>query len=298
MARIETIQVPKELHPAGGRILKIMYDTKEPPKNYIWAKSDDEYFIWDGKRKDWVPYEFELIKDKCCIQKNCGPSDEEMAEKFEKFKKEVLAAVLKMNQSQDAINIADIRAQLAEFKSIIHNLEEFENYYTKSEVDQKTTELTNLTTALNNSISGLSRRISGLETNLSDILPTVNRLNQIDHSQFITAVDLTEEYDFDPVEYITPSLDGYATEEYVNRAIADKADKSEIPTPYDDTELASRVTALENNGTYDDTALSNRVTVLENKPFDEYLTTEEELVIATGLNDLNDRVTILEENAD
>lgn len=35
MGKIEIKKIPKELHPAGERILKIMYDTKEPPKEYI-----------------------------------------------------------------------------------------------------------------------------------------------------------------------------------------------------------------------------------------------------------------------
>ena len=46
--------------------------------------------------------------------------------------------------------------------------------------------------------------------------------------------------------------------------------KSEIPTPYNDTPLNERVTALESKaiegGAYDDSDLKNRVTTLENKP--------------------------------
>lgn len=379
MGRIETKQIPKELHPAGERILKIMYDDKEPPKNYVWCK-DDEYFIWDGKK--WVPYEFELIKDKGCIQKNCTCiTKDEMAVKFDKFKKDVLAAVLKMNQSQDATNISDIRAQLAEIKVLVRDLEALENYYTKeeidenhynkSEIDSKTEILTNLTTMLNGSVGSMSRRLSGLETNLSDILPVVNRLNQIDHSQFVTARDVSDVYDLDPGEYIG-NLDGYATQEYVDNAIANvlggatedyvnqaianvvgsapealdtlkelgdalnndanfattittalanKADKSEIPQAYDDTSLVNRIENLENKPfdtylTNDDglvistslNSLNDRLTEvesfdqrienLENHPFDEYLTTDDEFIISEGINDLNSRISELENKQD
>lgn len=244
-----------------------------------------------------------------------------MAVKFDKFKKDVLAAVLKMNQTQDATNIADIRAQLAELNVIIHQLEEFENYYTKEEIDNKTSALTNLTTALNNSVSGLSSRIAGLETNFSDALSTIARLNAIDHSQFITARDISE---LDPEEYSFDLLEGYATEEYVDRAIsrvvgtapaaldtlkelsdalgsdanfaatvttalANKADRSEIPEEYDDTELVSRIETLENSPTTDPSIVT-RIETLEGKPFDEYLTNEDGFVISTSLNDLNTRV--------
>lgn len=328
MGKVETKQVPKELSPNGEGIVRIMYDTKEPPKNYIWCKGEDDYWIWNGKK--WIPYEFELLKGKGCAQKKCCcVTEDEMLVKFEKFKKETLAALLKMNQTQDATNIADIRAQLSDLKVIIHNLEEFENYYTKEEVDEKTAELSNLATALNGSIGGLSRRLSGVETSISDILPILNQLNSIDHSQFVTARDVSEEYDLDPGEYIIGNLDGYATEDYVDRAIANmignatedyvnqaianvvgaapqtldtlkelgdalgndpnfattiantlatKADKSELPEPYDDS------------------AVITRIETLENKPFDEYLTEEEARVISASLNDLNDRVTDLEDS--
>lgn len=248
-----------------------------------------------------------------------------MAVKFDKFKKDVLAAVLRMNQTQDATNINDIRVQLAQLNVIIHQLEEFENYYTKEEIDNKTSALTNLTTALNNSVNGLSRRIIGLETNLSDTLSTVARLDAIDHNQFITARDIS---DVDPEDYTIDILDGYATEDYVDRAIArvvgtapttldtlkelgdalgndanfattvtnalaNKADKSEIPEQYNDSELIARIETLENNPATDPTIVT-RLETLESKPFDQYLTNKEELVIATSLNDLNDRVTVLE----
>ena len=307
MGKVEVIQIPKELHPSGEGVLKIMHGPEEPPKNYIWEKGGDDYYIWNGKK--WIPYEFELIKNKGCIQKNCCcVTNEQMAVKFDKFKKDVLAAVLKMNQTQDATNIADIRAQLAELNVIIHQLEEFENYYTKEEIDNKTSALTNLTTALNNSVNGLSRRLAGLETNFADTLPTIARLDAIDHTQFITARDVS---DLDPSDYPIDVLDGYATQDYVDRAVARLVGTA--PTTLDTLKeisdalgsdanfavtvtnaLANKVDRSEIPEQYDDSALIARIQTLENKPFDQYLTDEESIVISTSLNDLNSRVSTLE----
>ena len=324
MGKIEVIQIPKELHPAGEGLLKIMHGPEEPPKSYIWAKGEDEYYIWNGKK--WIPYEFELIKNKGCIQKNCCcVTNEQMAVKFDKFKKDVLEAVLKMNQTQDATNIADIRQQLAQLNVIIHQLEEFENYYTKEEInenyynkssiDEKTNSLTNLTNALNNSVNGLSRRIISLETNLSDTLSTIARLDAIDHTQFVTARDVSDIYDYDTDGHIIiEGLEGIATEDYVDRAISNviggapsslntlkeladvletKADKSEISQGYDDTELINRIESLENNPATDPTIVT-RIENLESKPFDQYLTNDEGFVISTSMNSLNDRLQNVE----
>ena len=60
---------------------------------------------------------------------------------------------------------------------------------------------------------------------------------------------------------------GYLTQ---HQDLSNYALKSEIPTPYNDTPLKERVTALESKaiegGAYDDSDLRNRVTTLENKP--------------------------------
>lgn len=311
MGKIEIKQIPSELHPSGDRLLKIAWDDKEPPKDCVWAKGEDDYYIWDGKK--WIPYEFELINDKRCVQKNCGCiTKEELVVKFDKFKKDVLAAVLKMNQTQDATNIADIRLQLYELRNIINQVEELENYYTKEEIDEKTTSLTNITNLLNGSVGSLTRRITGIESNFSDILAAVDRLNQIDHTQFVTARDVSGDYEYDTDGHIIiDGLEGYATEEYVNRAISNliggassefdtlkelsdalenKVDKSDGQNLSD---LISRIEDLENNPATD-TGIITRIETLENKPFDEYLTEDEALVISTSLNDLNDRVVEIE----
>jgi hypothetical protein len=248
-----------------------------------------------------------------------------MAIKFEKLKKDILAAVIRMNKAQELPDISEIKEQLAQLDSLIDQLQELENYYTKAEIDSKTSALTNITTALTNSISALSRRLAGLETNFADTIPTIARLDAIDHTQFITARDVS---DLDPSDYSIDVLDGYATQDYVDRAVArlvgtapttldtlkeisdalgsdanfavtvtnalaNKADKSEIPEQYDDSALIARIETLENNPATDSTIIT-RIQTLENKPFDQYLTDEESIVISTSLNDLNSRVSALE----
>ena len=315
MGKIEVRQIPNELHPSGDHLLKIMWDDKEPPKEYIWAKGEDEYFRWNGKQ--WVPYEFELIENKGCAKKNCGfINKEELAVKLDKFKQDVLTAVLRMNQSQDATNISDIREQIAKFKVIINRLQELEDYYTKAEIDQKTSEINNTTSVLNGSVSAISRRVTGLESNLSDILPIVNRLNSIDHSQFLTEVSMdqyaTKEDVAEQIQEVTneglenrisdleDSLDDYATLAELNGFVS----KNELETSVSNAgflkadanaisdlngslaNVSSRVTVLENkpdNDTiYDDTelrdyitALRTRVNTLEAFPHLDYITTED-----------------------
>lgn len=339
MGKIETKQIPSELHPSGGSLLKIMWDDKEPPKEYIWAKGEDDYWIWDGKK--WIPYEFEIIKNKGCYQKKCGCiTEEEMAIKFDKFKKDLLIAVSRIAKAQESIDVADIRQQLAQLNIIIHQLEEFENYYTKTEIeenyynkteiDQKTSELNDLTNVIDGSVTSLSRRISGMETSVSDMLASLETLNNIDHSEFITARDASVSYNINAAN-ANANLDGYATEQYVNRALASmvnsspetlgtlnelsdslnndsdlatqvitllsqKANVSDIPEQYDDSELIARIEALENNPVTDSNVVE-RIETLENKPFDNYMTNADGTLIAEDLLDLDSRIAELENNA-
>ena len=87
----------------------------------------------------------------------------------------------------------------------------------------------------------------------------------VDTSVFVTEEKLTEK--------------GYLTQ---HQDLTPYALKSEIPQPYNDTQLNERVTALESKaiegGAYDDTDLKNRVTTLENKPnvdLSNYVTSEQ-----------------------
>lgn len=435
MAKIKVKQIPEVLSPTGERIMKIWYDENTmPPKNYIWCKGEDDYFIWNGKQ--WIPYEFEIIKQddhSCHPKKTCGCITEtELSAKFENFKKDLLSVVVKLINGAQDIDVSEITRiinslsrnvtnidnrvttlenaevdldgyateQWVEDKHYLTEHQSLDDYYTKTEIDNKAIDrdqleelaldlgfvkmiditlaeynalpvkqqnvVYNITdaeayhydpSALDASISALRNRVSGVETSVSTMTPIVTRLNaidhdayltsddlstvqdrltsvetsihnleSIDHSQFITSDDLADFEPIDPSSVVNPEdLEGYATEEYVDRAIsnvinsapaaldtlnelatalgndanfattvtnalANKADISDIPTTTSQlTNDSGFITQA-----YDDTNLRNRVSTLEAKPFDSYLTTDEEMVISASLNDLNDRVITLE----
>ena len=213
-----------------------------------------------------------------------------------------------MNQSQDATNISDIREQIARFRVIINRLQELEDYYTKAEIDQKTSEINNTTSLLNGSVSAMSRQLAGLETNLSNILATVQRLDAIDHSQFLTEVDMSA---YATKDDVTEQIQDVANEELDGRVSQLESDienvysKSEVDNKFVEqqnlessvstagflkadantiTNLTSRIVTLENTPdiVYDDTevrtlisGLGTRISTLEAFPHLDYITTED-----------------------
>lgn len=98
-----------------------------------------------------------------------------------------------------------------------------------------------------------------------------NRLTELESKPVVdTSVFVTDE---------KLNSKGYLTE---HQDLTPYALKSEIPTPYNDTPLNERVTALESKaiegGAYDDSDLRNRVGALENKPnvdLSNYVTSEQ-----------------------
>nr|DAS10852.1 MAG TPA: hypothetical protein [Caudoviricetes sp.] len=103
------------------------------------------------------------------------------------------------------------------------------------------------------------------DTEVKRRLTEIENKPAIDTSVFVTEEKLNEK--------------GYLTQ---HQDLTPYALKSEIPQPYNDTQLTERVTALESKaiegGAYDDTDLKNRVTTLENKPnvdLSNYVTSEQ-----------------------
>ena len=296
MGKVKVKQIPEVLSPTGEHIMRIWYDENSmPPKNYIWCKGEDDYYIWNGKQ--WIPYEFELIKQKdksCCNKCNCI-NDEDLSKKFENFKKDLLASVLKIVRNGSDVDIDNIvrvvnnidnrvttlensevdldgyaTEQWVENKGYLTSHQSLDNYYTKTEIDNKALDrnefeqlglqlgfvkmidltlaeynalatkqqnvIYNITdaeayhydpTAINDSISALRNRVSGVETSVSTMAPIVNRLDAIDHSQFVTSDDLANFDPIGPSGVVTPEdLEGYATLEDLNRAIGNVIDSA------------------------------------------------------------------------
>lgn len=168
MARVEVKPIPGILHPKGEHIIKIMYDNNEPPKNYIWCRGEDEYYYWDGKQ--WATYEFGSAQEKeiCCSKKNCCCNyitEDDLKAKFEKFKKDLLTAVLKLTKTGADVDVENLTRLVNNIDNRVTNLENADldgyatetwvgdnyqpkgnyltehqslaNYYTKQEIDNK-----------------------------------------------------------------------------------------------------------------------------------------------------------------
>ena len=156
---------------------------------------------------------------------------------FELVKNRVLALELKTDK--------DTVYDDSELKGRISVLEAREDKDTKYDDTSVRERLTALESKPNVDVSNLATKDELNEVRNSQ--PTV------DTSNLVTREELTAK------NFLTTHQD-----------LSNYALKSEIPTPYNDTPLKERVTALESKaiegGAYDDSDLRNRVTTLENKP--------------------------------
>lgn len=154
------------------------------------------------------------------------------------------------------------------------------NYYTKDEVDNK---LENIEVSETYDDTEIKNRISSLEA--------------IDHSKFLTEHQSLEDYA--TILKVNELLDGYATTGYVtdiaqecgrlNNELAAKANKSEVYTKTEtdtkiseavadvDVDLSDYALKIEIPEEYDDTALATRVTALEEIDHSQYLTSHQSL---------------------
>lgn len=159
--------------------------------------------------------------------------------------------------------------------------------------------------------SELKRRVTTLETKTENLVTKeeLHEATEIDYSNIITNDELEAKHyvtadELNNKGFLTQHQDisNLATKEEIKKFVT----YEELPTPYNDTNLSNRVTALENktdNDTiYNDTELRNRVSTLESRPNIEVstLVTKDELAskgyLTTPYNDsaLVGRVTALE----
>ena len=157
-------------------------------------------------------------------------------------------------KKSELYNDSDLRNRVV----ALETKEDKDTKYDDTEVKHRLTELENKP-AVDTSVfiteeklnsKGYISDISGLATK-QELANAVTK-DELEAKHYVTEEELNNK------AYLTQqNLDNYAL-------------KSELPTPYNDTPLNERVTALESKaiegGAYDDTDLKNRVTTLENKP--------------------------------
>ena len=157
-------------------------------------------------------------------------------------------------KKSELYNDSDLRNRVV----ALETKEDKDTKYDDTEVKRRLTELENKP-AVDTSVfvtdeklnsKGYISDISGLATK-QELANAVTK-DELEAKHYVTEEELNNK------AYLTQqNLDNYAL-------------KSELPTPYNDTPLNERVTALESKaiegGAYDDTDLKNRVTTLENKP--------------------------------
>jgi len=201
MGKVEVKQTPKQLNPYGEKLVRIWYDDDMPPKNYIWYK-DDEYLYWNGK--DWEPFELgEVVLNDEHKHRKCHCNCCENA-KFEKFKKDVLAAVLKLIKAQSPDSSAALLERIEALESDVNALKQINHdlFVKNTELDSLIRSLGYVTAEdVQNMIGNFNNRITANENNIRNIN---SRLSVLENADYITSSD----------------LDGYATEEYVNNAIS------------------------------------------------------------------------------
>ena len=159
--------------------------------------------------------------------------------------------------------------------------------------------------------SELKKRVTTLETKTENLVTKeeLHEATEIDYSNIITNDELEAKHYVTETElnnkgFLTQHQDisNLATKEEIKKFVTHE----ELPTPYNDTNLSNRVTALETktdkDTVYNDTELRNRVATLESRPNIEVstLVTKQELenkgYLTTPYNDsaLVGRVTALE----
>lgn len=123
--------------------------------------------------------------------------------------------------------------------------------------------------------SELKRRVTTLETRTENLVTKqeLHEATEIDYSNIVTTDELEEKHYVTETElnnkgFLTQHQDisKLATRDEIKNFVT----RNELPTPYNDTNLSNRVTALENktdkDTVYNDTELRNRVSTLESRP--------------------------------
>lgn len=237
MGKVKVKQTPERLNPYGEKLVKIWYDDSMPPKKYIWYK-DGEYHYWDGEH--WEPFDWD-VPEQTDNQNNGEHSgkhkhrcDCDCCEqiKFENFKKEVLAAVLKLVKAQDRKADSELENRVEELESDVNVLKQINHdlFIKNTELEiilQDMGYIKESNLAESETISEINNRLATLERlsseNIANIGNIVSRLSghdskiaALENANYITEEDLAE----------------YADKDYVDDAIS----RINVPTKVSDLE--------------------------------------------------------------
>ena len=247
MGKVEVKQTPRRLNPYGEKLMKIWYDDSMPPKKYIWYK-DEEYHFWNGEY--WEPFELGDSEEgvnnsdnkgnhsKCERHHDCNcDCCEEI--KFEKFKKEVLAAVLRMIRGHEQETPEDLEDRIEALEENVNALMQINH-----DLFVKNTELESLLEDLGylkeediaglEVLSGLDERLNGIEESMSSVNEQLSSMQRSvgDNTANIRTIN-SRLIAVENAGYITSeALSDYATKNYVDDAVANIS----VPTKLSDLE--------------------------------------------------------------
>lgn len=341
MGKVEVKQTPRRLNPYGEKLMKIWYDDSMPPKKYIWYK-DEEYHFWNGEY--WEPFELgdsdEGVnnKDNNNGNRNHGKCDNhcncscECCEeiKFEKFKKDVLSAVLRMIKGHEQESPEELEDRIEVLERNVESLMQINH-----DLFVKNTELESLLEELGylkeddiedlEVLSGLDERLTNIENrvsnNESNIRNFNSRITALENANYITEEDLAE-YVNEAISRIhvpTKVSDLENDSGFISEVNVELIDSQEEPIVLANGDVISLVETATYNRDENKIKINRHpyqinIETEDVEPFDpseleEHINSVEndlseikqkvdnnELVIASAFNDLNDRLLNVDGN--
>ena len=129
-----------EVKPNANRnhIIKIMYDDNEPPKDYIWARSDGFFYRWenghwegydDVSQMKWDGSQSNCSKESCSCKPvtNCTCNNyvtpDQLTLKLDRLKKDLLALVSKLIQKGTDTDVTKLTRDIESLDTRVDTLE-------------------------------------------------------------------------------------------------------------------------------------------------------------------------------
>ena len=181
--------------PKGEHIDKIMYDDNEPPKNYIWAKSDGYKYQWNGIK--WVP--LDEISNVPMPQPSVHPHNPnpdayyitklDLDARLKVLKTEIISYLTKLINTRDCSGGSEAVIEWINENIIpdLRRLQEIDHDSFATKV-----ELTNITNNFGDNINELKEADVNINYDIDALDARLDSLEAFDHSKFITA-DLVSE---------------------------------------------------------------------------------------------------------